>query len=62
MQGKIKFYNETKGYGFITNTESGKDIFYHVTGLLEEVAAEDDVEFEVIEGDRGAKAINIKKV
>ena len=62
MQGRIKFYNEKKGYGFITDTEAGKDVFFHVTGLLEEVVQDEEVTFEIEQGDRGDKAVDVKKV
>ena len=62
MNGRIKFYNEQKGYGFITDTEEGKDIFFHVTGLLEEVKQNEEVQYEVEVGNRGPKAINIKGI
>ena len=48
LKGKVKFYND-KGYGFITNTETGKDIFFHHTGLLDKVKADDLVEYEMEE-------------
>ena len=62
MQGRIKFFNTEKGYGFITDTENAKDYFVHVTGLLEEVKQDEEVTFEITEGDRGLKAINVKKI
>ena len=61
LKGKVKFYND-KGYGFITNTETGKDIFFHHTGLLDKVQADDLVEYEVEEGERGPKAVNVQLV
>lgn len=62
MEAKIKFYNEKKGFGFITDTESGKDLFFHYTGLLDKVTADDPVSYDVEEGDRGPKGVNIKKL
>jgi CspA family cold shock protein len=59
--GKIKFFNEKKGFGFIVDDESKDDIFVHVTGLTEKVAENDDVIFELAEDKRGKKAINVKK-
>jgi len=51
MQGKVKFFNESKGYGFITNDETGEDIFVHVTGLNGESLNEgDEVEYNEEEG------------
>ena len=60
-KGTVKFYTE-KGYGFITETETGKDIFFHHTGLLDKVKADDPVEYETEEGERGLKAINVQLV
>jgi CspA family cold shock protein len=51
-----------KGFGFITSTE-GKDIFFHVSGLIDKLLEKDDkVTFVVEEGNKGAKAVEIKKV
>ena len=65
MKGTVKWFNNQKGYGFISD-ESGKDIFVHYSGIvsdgfktLEEGAA---VEFEVIEGDKGVQAVNVTKL
>jgi CspA family cold shock protein len=60
--GVIKFFIESKGYGFITDDESGQDYFVHVSGLNDEVEPGDKVEFELVEGDRGFKAQEVKKV
>lgn len=60
--GTVKFFNETKGYGFITEDESGKDHFVHVSGLVDEVRDGDQVEFELEEGRKGVNAVHVKKV
>lgn len=60
--GVIKFFIESKGYGFITDDESGQDYFVHVSGLKDQVDAGDKVEFELVEGDRGFKAQDVKKI
>lgn len=57
--GKVKFYNETKSYGFITSGET--DYFFHLTGTLDKVGKDDVVSFELENGKRGLKAINIRK-
>ncbi len=63
--GKVKWFNESKGFGFITG-DDGKDVFVHYSDLAGEgfrtLAEDDAVEFEVTESDRGPKAINVKKV
>ena len=60
--GKIKFFNETKGYGFIKADQSGQEIFVHATGLVDKVRENDQVSFDVTEGKKGLNAINVKKV
>jgi Cold shock proteins len=59
MKGKVKFYSEEKGYGFITADD--KEYFVHSSGLNEPIDKNDDVEFDVEQGDRGPKAVNVKK-
>ncbi len=58
--GKVKFFNEQKGFGFITNNENEADVFVHATGLVDKIKENDDVEFDVMEDRRGPKAVNVK--
>ena len=60
MEGKVKFFNRVKGFGFITG-DDGKDYFVHQSGLNPEVTLKenDKVNFEVTEGDRGPKAVSV---
>ncbi|MCD4760055.1 cold shock domain-containing protein [archaeon] len=62
MKGTVKFFNEMKGFGFIA-AEDGKEIFVHQSSLEEGVTLNenDSVTFDVEEGDRGLKAVNVKK-
>ena len=62
MKGTVKFFNEMKGFGFIAG-EDGKEYFVHQTGLKEGVTLNenDSVNFDVEEGDRGPKAVNVTK-
>jgi len=61
--GKVKFFLANKGYGFITPDDPAqKEVFFHVSGTLDHVGAEDKVTFDVEEGDKGLKATNIKRV
>ncbi|MFD2595317.1 cold-shock protein [Sphingobacterium griseoflavum] len=62
QQGKVKFFNETKGFGFITPADGGKDIFVHSTGLLGNIREHDTVEFETEEGKKGINAKNVRVV
>ncbi|WDF70502.1 cold shock domain-containing protein [Sphingobacterium oryzagri] len=62
QQGKVKFFNETKGFGFITPSNGGKDIFVHSTGLLGNIRENDEVEFETEEGKKGINAKNVRVV
>lgn len=63
MKGKVKFFNEGKGFGFIA-AEDDKEYFVHRSALEEGVTLNenDEVEFEVEEGDRGPKAVKVKKL
>ena len=61
MEGTVKFFNESKGYGFITNNDTGKDIFVHVTGMNGEALNEGDrVEYEEQEGRKGMVAGRVR--
>ncbi len=62
MKGTVKFFNETKGFGFIVEDESEKEHFVHVSGLIDEVKEGDEVEFELKEGRKGLNAIDVKVV
>ena len=61
-KGTVKFFNEEKGFGFIKPDDSGQDVFVHKTGLIDRIAEDDEVEFEVEQGQRGLNAVNVKKV
>lgn len=60
QEGTIKFFNETKGFGFITPAQGGQDVFVHVTGLKDQVAENDKVTYEVENGKKGLNAVNVK--
>ncbi|WP_299255823.1 cold-shock protein [uncultured Cytophaga sp.] len=60
--GTVKFFNETKGFGFILDNASNKEIFVHVSGLKEQITKDDKVEFEIVEGKKGVNAVDVKKI
>lgn len=62
LTGTVKFYNDAKGFGFIVDDESQNDVFVHATGLVDKVAQDDKVTYDVKEGKQGLNAINVKKV
>jgi CspA family cold shock protein len=62
MQGTVKFYNEAKGFGFISPTGSSEDIFVHSSGLIDNIRQNDKVEFEQERGKKGMNAVKVKVV
>ncbi len=62
QEGKVKFFNPTKGFGFITPTNGGADIFVHSSGLIDEIYENDTVTFEVENGKKGLNAVKVKVV
>ena len=58
--GKVKFFNSTKGFGFIKDESSGEDIFVHSSGLMDEIREDDKVIFDVQNGKKGLNAVNVK--
>lgn len=65
MLGRVKWFNKEKGYGFIER-EDGDDVFVHYSAIQEEgfksLTEGEQVEFEIVEGDRGPQAANVVKV
>ena len=60
QQGTVKFFNETKGFGFIKVDGSGQEVFVHVSGLKDKIRDNDNVTFEVQDGKKGPNAVNVK--
>lgn len=61
-KGTVKFFNDSKGFGFIIDAETKTEYFVHVSGLIDEIREDDNVEFELKEGRKGLNAVNVKVV
>ena len=65
MKGKVKWFNDQKGYGFITPEDGSRDLFVHHTAILSDgfrtLAENQEVDFEVVQSDKGPKAANVKR-
>jgi len=61
-KGTVKFFNESKGFGFITEEGVEKDHFVHISGLVDEIREGDVVEFDLKEGNKGLNAVNVKVI
>ena len=60
-KGKVSFYDSSKGFGFIIDTETNEKHFTHVSGIIDEIAENDKVTFELEKGQRGMNAVKVKK-
>jgi len=60
QEGTVKFFNETKGFGFITPKDGGQDIFVHMTGLIDNVRENSQVTYDVEQGRNGLNATNVR--
>ena len=58
--GVVKFFNETKGFGFIKVDGTEQDVFVHVSGIKDEIRQDDRVTFDIQEGKKGLNAVNVK--
>jgi cold shock protein len=58
--GTVKFYNDSKGFGFIKETDSVKEYFVHSSGLIDNIKENDEVTFDLEQGKKGLNAVNVK--
>jgi CspA family cold shock protein len=58
--GTVKFFNETKGFGFIVDDSTKEEIFVHVSGLIDNIREGDQVTFETQRGKKGMNAVNVQ--
>ena len=61
-EGTVKFFNNSKGFGFIKPNDSNDDVFVHETGLIDEIRENDKVKFEVTQGKKGLNAVNVEVI
>ncbi|HCX20504.1 MAG: cold-shock protein [Flammeovirgaceae bacterium] len=62
QEGTVKFYNDSKGFGFIVPADKGDDIFVHSSGLVDEIRENDKVKFDVERGRKGMNAVNVEVI
>ncbi len=60
--GTVKFFNDSKGFGFIKEDGSGEEHFVHISGLIDEIREGDEVKFELKDGKKGLNAVNVELV
>ncbi|MBC3538836.1 cold-shock protein [Rufibacter sediminis] len=60
-QGTVKFFNDSKGFGFIKDNNTNQEYFVHVSGLVDEIRENDEVVYDLQEGRKGLNAINVKR-
>ena len=61
-EGTVKFFNNEKGFGFISPADSNQDIFVHSSGLIDEIQENDQVQFETEQGKKGLNAVNVEVI
>ncbi len=60
--GKVKFFNDAKGFGFISDSQDGKEYFVHTSGLTTPIREGDEVSYELQEGKKGLNAVNVRVI
>jgi len=61
-EGTVKFFNNQKGFGFISQSDDRNEIFVHSTGLIDQIRENDKVQYDVEEGKKGLNAVNVKVI
>ena len=61
-EGTVKFFNNSKGFGFIKPADSNEDIFVHESGLIDDIRENDKVRYETEQGRKGLNAVNVELV
>ena len=59
-EGKVKFFNASKGFGFIKDKETGEEHFVHVSGIVDTISEDDEVTYDLQQGRKGLNAVNVK--
>jgi len=62
QEGTVKFFNDAKGFGFITVQETGNEIFVHTSQLVDDIRQDDKVSFKIEQGQKGLMATNVKRM
>lgn len=62
LKGTVKFYNSSKGFGFLVDNQTQNEYFVHATGLVDNIQESDEVIFDLVEGKRGLMATNVKVI
>ena len=62
QNGIVKFFNSNKGFGFIVENGTQKEYFVHVSGLVDQITENDNVEFELVDGKKGQNAVNVRVI
>jgi CspA family cold shock protein len=62
QEGKVKFFNVTKGFGFITPNDGSADVFVHQSGLIDNIKDNDEVQFETERGKKGINAVRVQVI